>query len=285
MSVHNLRNVSPLLLLGLVAILTGCASNVLVDRQALSDLKDREEQQSNRIKQLETALESHHQGLVLNNNDNTRALIETIRDQIKPPTCASVPQPSCAQPKTSQSLDQGSSKAPAPATGKQIVGQLEQVYLPETGFVYRARVDSGAETASMDARNITMFERNGEEWVRFDIPHPTRRKDEFKEDKDEGKKAELVTMERPVKRIVRIIQSSADGYERRPVVLLKFMIGDTLREAEFTLADRSHLTHTLLIGRNILRDVMLIDVGQKFETTLPEKARSVPTEPLSEEDE
>ncbi|PVY79200.1 hypothetical protein C8D92_101410 [Tamilnaduibacter salinus] len=285
MSAHAPRNVSSFLLLCLVTLLTGCASNVLVERQALSDLEEREQQQSDRIMQLETALHSHHRGLVLNNNDNTRALIDTIRDQIKPPVCPQTPQPSCSGPRSSQSSNQGPRTESPPATDKQIVGQLEQVYLPEPGFVYRARVDSGAETASMDARNVSLFERNGEEWVRFDIPHPTRRTEEPKEDEDDRMKAELVTLERPVERIVRIIQSSTDGYERRPVVLLKFMIGDTVREAEFTLANRSHLSHRMLIGRNILRDVMVIDVGQEYETRLPHEARSAPGARRTGEDE
>jgi len=54
------------------------------------------------------------------------------------------------------------------------------------------------------------------------------------------------------------------------VVELQFAIGDHQQVAEFTLADRTNLTYEVLIGRNVLRDVMLIDVGKEFATELPE---------------
>jgi len=44
--------------------------------------------------------------------------------------------------------------------------------------------------------------------------------------------------------------------------------------AEFTLSDRSNLTYQALIGRNVLRDVMLIDVGKEYATELPESIRT-----------
>jgi hypothetical protein len=69
---------------------------------------------------------------------------------------------------------------------------------------------------------------------------------------------------------VKILQASAEDFERRVVVELQFVIGNHTQVAEFTLTDRSHLTHQVLIGRNVLRDVMLIDVGKEFATELPE---------------
>jgi hypothetical protein len=40
-------------------------------------------------------------------------------------------------------------------------------------------------------------------------------------------------------------------------------IGHISQTAEFTLSDRSHLDYQLLIGRNILQDVMVVDVSEK----------------------
>jgi len=54
-----------------------------------------------------------------------------------------------------------------------------------------------------------------------------------------------------------IIQSklvkSASGIDRRPAVLAKVKINGDEFEAEFTLADRSHMTYSVLIGQNILK--------------------------------
>ena len=58
------------------------------------------------------------------------------------------------------------------------------------------------------------------------------------------------------------------GYPQR-----RLRLGDHQQVAEFTLADRTNLTHEVLIGRNILRDVMLIDVGKEYATDLPASYR------------
>jgi hypothetical protein len=132
---------------------------------------------------------------------------------------------------------------------KLVVGQLEQVWLQNLQLALPARIDTGAETASLDARNIELFERDGRRWVRFEILHP-----------DTGKP---LLMERKLKRMVAIIQSNTAEAERRPVIKLGVTIGSISQTAEFTLSNRSHLDYQLLIGRNILQDVMVVDVSKK----------------------
>jgi hypothetical protein len=84
--------------------------------------------------------------------------------------------------------------------------------------------------------------------VRFDIPHP-----------DGG---EPLRMEMPRVREALVIQASSDVPERRPVIELGIQLGPVRQLAEFTLSDRSHLDFQMLIGRNVLRDVMLVDVSK-----------------------
>jgi hypothetical protein len=129
------------------------------------------------------------------------------------------------------------------------VGQLEQVWLQNLQLALPARIDTGAETASLDARNIELYEREGQRWVRFEILHP-----------DTG---EPLLIERKLKRMVAIIQASTTEAERRPVIKLGVTIGTVSQTAEFTLSNRSHLDYQLLIGRNILQDVMVVDVSKK----------------------
>lgn len=131
---------------------------------------------------------------------------------------------------------------------KLLVGRREKVWIEPLQMTLPARIDTGAETASLDARNIEEFERNGDAWVRFDIVHP--------------ESGEAINMEREVARFVRILQSSADEAERRAVIEMGIVIGDIRQEAEFTLSNRSHLDFQVLVGRNILRDLMIVDVGQ-----------------------
>ena len=139
--------------------------------------------------------------------------------------------------------------APPEEPGKLVVGQMEKVWLPNMEIELQARIDTGAETSSLDARNIELFERNSSRWVRFEISHPVT--------------GETLQLERKLKRRVLIVQSNSPEPERRPVVKLSVTIGHINQTAEFTLSDRSHLDYQLLVGRNILQDVMVVDVSKK----------------------
>ncbi len=135
---------------------------------------------------------------------------------------------------------------------KIIVGTVEKVRITPPGLVFTALMDTGAETSSLDAHNIQRFERDGKRWVRFDVLHPET--------------GEIVPMEQKLERKTRILQSTNDEFERRLVVELSFSFGDITQIAEFTLADRSHLNYPVLIGRNILKDVMVVDVSRSNGT-------------------
>jgi predicted small lipoprotein YifL len=133
---------------------------------------------------------------------------------------------------------------------KQVVGSVERVYLSPPGAELSARIDTGATTSSLDAQEIEFFERNGDPWVRFTVVNP----------EDESR----IVLERKVVRNVRIIQAVVDEAERRPVVELGVTVGKTTQTAQFTLSDRRHLEHPVLIGRNVLMDIMVVDVSQSF---------------------
>lgn len=132
---------------------------------------------------------------------------------------------------------------------KLLVGEIETVHIDPSDIKMLARIDSGATTSSLDARRITRFERDGKDWVRFDLVN--RQNDEVK------------TIERPLVRNARIVQSNTEEYERRPVVLMNLTLGDISQMVEFTLSDREHLTYAVLIGRNVMKDIILVDVGKK----------------------
>lgn len=131
--------------------------------------------------------------------------------------------------------------------GHPVVGATEWVHLPATGQSYRARVDTGAQTSSLNAADIQNFERDGQPWVRFAVPHPEQQE---------------TVLEAPRVRDARIRQVSADQVERRPVVRLMMALGTwPPREVEFTLTDRSHMEHPLLLGREFLNGRVLVDSG------------------------
>ncbi|HBC34135.1 MAG TPA: hypothetical protein DC045_07425, partial [Marinobacter adhaerens] len=50
------------------------------------------------------------------------------------------------------------------------LGYVEWVVMKDTNLRLKARLDTGAKTSSLHAVNIEGFERDGEEWVSFQIP-------------------------------------------------------------------------------------------------------------------
>ncbi|MDL4862408.1 ATP-dependent zinc protease [Halomonas elongata] len=137
---------------------------------------------------------------------------------------------------------------------KELLGRSEWIGLPNVGTYLQARVDSGADTSSLSAREITSFERDGEDWVRFKLGLD-----------DDDSAVDTIRdswVEAPVERRVRIEQ--ATGEESRPVIKLLMTLGPIRETVEFTLTDRAHLDYPVLLGRHFLMDIAIIDVAEDF---------------------
>lgn len=145
--------------------------------------------------------------------------------------------------------------APAPAKNQIILGAIEKVTIDAINQSFDARIDTGATTSSLNAVDIEMFERDGKDWVRFHLSDP------------EQAATELNWVEAPVVRYVRIRQSTNDDTERRAVVELWVKVGAIKEKAQFTLADRSHMSHPVLLGREFIRDIALVDVSRNYIQT------------------
>ncbi|GIU35341.1 ATP-dependent zinc protease [Shewanella schlegeliana] len=140
---------------------------------------------------------------------------------------------------------------PSPIGDKFILGAIENVYVEEVKASFNTRIDTGAESSSLDARNIILFERDGSQWVRFDV---------F----TQGDKQPAKTFESKVERFVRIKQDADDKSDRRPVIHAHLEIGPYKAETDLNLSDRSHLEYPLLLGRKFMQDIAVVDVGQTY---------------------
>lgn len=237
-------------------LLTGCSADkyFMVPKSDLGELNSSVQSQRATLVTMEDNATVRHETILKQNEAVTQKVLNAIKTQVEKPSCPPVPtQKSCP------TVDKTQGQADR-FKGKFVIGEVENFFLADPKLVYKARIDSGAETSSIGARNITRFERDGSNWVRFDVPVPDSE--------------EYTTLEKEISRHVKVIQANTDEAERRVVVELQFTIGDHQQKAEFTLADRSNLTYQALIGRNILRDVMLIDVGKEHATQLPESIRT-----------
>ena len=95
-----------------------------------------------------------------------------------------------------------------------IIGLVEQVTL-ENGKKYRAKIDTGADSSSIDKR---LAQSLGDKKI---ISH----------------------------KIIR----SALGKHKRPTILLKIKFQGIMFEEKFTISDRSKLKYKVLIGQDILK--------------------------------
>lgn len=131
---------------------------------------------------------------------------------------------------------------------QQIYSWKENVIVYPSGLVFKAKLDSGAKTSSINAVEIEEFKRDDDEWARFTI---------------ENEEEEKATIERPIVRHVRIKEHDGD-FDRRPVVKLGICMGKMYKEVEVNLVDRSHYIASLLIGRTYMEDDVLIDPASTY---------------------
>lgn len=134
------------------------------------------------------------------------------------------------------------------------VGWVESVTLMPWNLPFEAKLDSGALTSSLDARDIERFERDGESWVRFRLQF---------DDEDKGETFAM-TLERP--RVRRLTVRGAGGTDERPVVLMDVCVDGVRYEEEFSLRDRSEMTYPILLGRRTIGHLGRLDVASTHLT-------------------
>lgn len=157
---------------------------------------------------------------------------------------------------------------------KEILGRSEWIGLPDVGTYLKARVDTGANTSSLSAKDITSFERDGEDWVRFKLS--------LSDDEVAVDQVRDNWIEAPVERRVRIVQAAGD--HARPVVSLLMTLGPIQEQVEFTLNDRSHMGYPVLLGRRFAMDIAVIDVSQSYIHPRPEFPGGAPSEQASKDE-
>lgn len=131
-----------------------------------------------------------------------------------------------------------------------MVGWIEKVRIYPGNLVVKAKLDTGAKTCSLNALNITEFDRNGEGWIRFDVT--TRR-------------GEKVTLERKLHRVAKIKRKKAKS-QKRPVIRLGICLGRSYKEVEVNLVDRRKFNYPLLVGRSFIEGDFMVDPSEKYTT-------------------
>jgi len=141
---------------------------------------------------------------------------------------------------------------PATAAPSKVFGWVEEGVLDPEHITVKIKLDTGALTSSLDARDQQTFTRDGEQWVRFNI--------EVKDSR--SGKLVISQFERAVVRRVKV--RGAGGADSRAVVMMDMCIGDRVYHEEFSLNDRGDMLYPVLIGRRTIRHLGLVDVSRTF---------------------
>lgn len=152
---------------------------------------------------------------------------------------------------------------PAMAAEPTLYGRYENIALPEIGETLKAKMDTGAYTASLSAKDIEQFTRDGEDWVRFRLA--TRDAN--------GKVYEhkLARISKIKNRADEEDEGDAPELSRRPVVDLELCLGDVKRTVEVNLVDRSSFNYPLLVGAKALREFKAaVNPAKKFTAGKPD---------------
>jgi hypothetical protein len=145
-----------------------------------------------------------------------------------------------------------------------LYGRYELIKLPALGKTLKAKMDTGAMTASLSAKDIEPFKRDGEDWVRFRLAV-------------DG--ADDTLYEHPLIRIAEIKKRAEEGdeapqqvaYSRRPVIEMPVCLGGETRDIEVNLTDRSTFSYPLLIGASAMREFgVAVDPAARYTRDRPQ---------------
>lgn len=133
---------------------------------------------------------------------------------------------------------------------KHIIGAVEIVQVQ--GLNYRARIDTGADTTSINAYDIT---------VEHEAANLTANIGKLLHFSSANEKGDVQAIETRIVKVNTV--RNALGSESRYVVQLAIAWGDYVKTVEVNLRDRSKMQFALLIGRNWLKNDFVVDVSSE----------------------
>ena len=110
----------------------------------------------------------------------------------------------------------------------------------------KARVDSGAATSSLHAFNIVPIQRDGADWISFEV-HP------LQNDRSVVVRHEAAVLER------RGVRNTSGITENRYVIREELVLGDQSWLVELTLTNRDAMGFRMLLGREAMVGRVLVD--------------------------
>lgn len=127
-------------------------------------------------------------------------------------------------------------------TSKVIIGTSEFVTIHPGNIKVEARIDTGANSTSLDAHDLEIINEDGVKWAQFTLGGSV--------------------VKHKIVKFVRIKQHGRKS-QRRPIINLQITLGDVTQVVPVNLTDRSNFKYKMLVGVNFLYDNFIVDVSLK----------------------
>ncbi len=137
---------------------------------------------------------------------------------------------------------------PTHAQSKEVFGYVERLHIREASLIMLAKLDTGADTSSIHARQLQEFEKDGAPWVRFEIRN------------FQGEVREITA---PVVRVAKIKRPSGPA-QRRIVIKLGLCLGEMFQEEFVSINDRTKFDYQFLLGRSFLAGNAIVDPSAMY---------------------
>jgi len=131
------------------------------------------------------------------------------------------------------------------------LGWREIASLPDLGIAsIKMKIDTGAKTSALHAIDISVFQKNQQEYVRF------KTQPLLKENTLVNCEALLVDQ--------RQVRNSGGQNEKRYVIQTKLVIANKTWPIEMTLSNRSNMRFKMLLGRRAMVGNVLVDPSKSY---------------------
>jgi len=150
------------------------------------------------------------------------------------------------QPVTKQELQ------PPKVDNKAVLGRVEWAKVAVLGGVFEAEIDTSTINSQLLVRRWEPFERDGQDWVRFELFQGSASAPESSD-----KPIEL-----PVARWVKS-KSNGEASKKKPSISVQIQVGPLLEETTLVLMYVKRRKYAVVLGRHFLRDIALVDVAHK----------------------
>lgn len=130
---------------------------------------------------------------------------------------------------------------------KKIIGSKEYIGFPQLGRKnVVARIDTGAQTSALHCEKVWVQRINNKKILCATLLRKT---------------SEITTFSNFS---LKKVKSSNGHIQIRYFVDMLVQFGDDVFETEFTLTNRDHMNHPVLLGRKFLNKRYLVDVSRKY---------------------